>query len=82
MVTKKDKEVLVTAINRLAESSERLERTTRLLLFVTAFLLVFTFVDASAGYNYSGGAYNFFLALVVAVIIVSFILVFYKFLEK
>ncbi len=70
MVSKKKKDIMNDAINRLAESSERLERTTTILVGVTVFLLIFTFVGASAGYNYPGRADNFLLALFVAIIVV------------
>ena len=70
MPSKKNKDTANDAINRLAESSERLEKATMILVGVTVFLLIFTFVGASAGYNYPGGAANFVLALVVAIIVV------------
>ena len=76
MVSKKKKDIINDAINRLAESSERLERTTTILVGVTVFLLIFTFVGASAAYNYPGGADNFLLALFVAIIVVILIVYF------
>jgi uncharacterized membrane protein len=69
MPPKKNKDTTNDAINRLAESSERLERATMILIVVTAFLFIFTFVGAAAGYNYPGGAANFGLAIAVALIL-------------
>ncbi len=73
MVSKKDKNELTNAISQLAKSSERLEDTTYFLLVVTIFLFAISFVAASAGYNYSGGAYNFLLTLIIGVLIAIFI---------
>lgn len=66
MRSKKNKDTTNDSIKRLAESSERLETATTILVVVTFLLFIFTFVGASAGYNYPGGAANFLLAFVVA----------------
>ena len=80
MQSKKNKDTIDNAINRLAESSERLEKATITLVYVTLFLLIFTLVSVFASYDHLYGWLQLLLAYVFSFIIV--IIMFYVIIKE